>query len=186
HYPGAGVGGPCLPVNSYQILNSARSMENNGLLKIIRVARETNESMPYHVVELLADALNEVGKSVKGSTVALLGVSYKPNVKDIQLAPAESIIRRLDQLQSIVKIYDPYYQSTYVYSHKTEKSLIDAIANADAVIIVTAHNEFCNVDPSLFVSKMRTPVIIDARGIIDVHAAKKAGLVFRGIGRGGV
>ncbi|MDE1830717.1 MAG: nucleotide sugar dehydrogenase, partial [Thaumarchaeota archaeon] len=61
HYPGAGVGGPCLPVNSYQILNSARRMENNGMLRIIRAARETNESMPYHVVELLSDALNEAG-----------------------------------------------------------------------------------------------------------------------------
>ena len=186
HYPGAGVGGPCLPVNSYQILNSARGMENNGMLRIIRAARETNESMPYHVVELLADALNQVGKSVKGSTIALLGVSYKPNVKDIQLAPAEAIIQRLDQLQALTKIYDPFFKSTDVFSHKTENSLMDAIAGADAAIIVTAHNEFRNLEPSLFMSKLKTPVLIDARGIIDIHSAKKAGLVFRGIGRGGI
>ncbi|VVC05916.1 UDP-N-acetyl-D-mannosamine dehydrogenase [uncultured archaeon] len=186
HYPGAGVGGPCLPVNSYQILNSARGMENNGMLRIIRAARETNESMPYHVVELLADALNEAGKSVKGSTIAVLGVSYKPNVKDIQLAPAEAIIRRLDQLQATIKIYDPYFKSVQIFSHKTENDLITTISNVDATIIVTAHNEFRNIDPSLFAGKMKTPVIIDARGIIDIHAAKKAGLIFRGIGRGGV
>lgn len=186
HFPGAGVGGPCLPVNSYQILNSARGMENNGLLKIIRAARETNESMPYHVVELLADALNEVGKSVKGSTIALLGISYKPNVKDIQLAPAEAIIRRLDQLQSKIKIYDPYFKSTKVFSHETTNSLIDAITDSDAIIIITAHDEFYNITPTLLASKMKTPVLVDARGIIDVYAAKKAGLVFRGIGRGGV
>jgi len=186
HFPGAGVGGPCLPVNSYQILNSARGMENNGLLKIIRAARETNESMPYHVVELLSDALNEAGKSVKGSTIALLGVSYKPNVKDIQLAPAESIIKRLDQLQAKVKIYDPYFKSTQVFSHKTEDDLINTISNVDATIIVTAHDEFKKIEPSLLASKMKTPVIVDARGIIDIHIAKKAGLIFRGIGRGGV
>ena len=186
HYPGAGVGGPCLPVNSYQILNSARGMENNGMLRIIRAARETNESMPYHVVELLADALNEVGKSVKGSTVALLGVSYKPNVKDIQLAPAEAIIKRLDQLQAKVKIYDPYFKSTQVFSHKTEDDLINTISNVDATIIVTAHDEFKKIEPSLLASKMRTPVIIDARGIVDINIAKKAGLIFRGIGRGGI
>ena len=186
HYPGAGVGGPCLPVNSYQILNSARGMENNSLLRIIRAAREINESMPYHVVELLANALKEVGKSVKGSTITILGVTYKPDVKDIQLAPAEAIIRRLTQLQSTIKIYDPYYKSTDVFSHKTENTLIDAITNSDAAIIVTAHNEFRKIDPSLFASKMKTPVIVDARGIVDVHAAKKAGLIFRGIGRGGV
>lgn len=186
HYPGAGVGGPCLPVNSYQLLNSARGMENNGLLKIIRAARETNESMPYHVVELLSDALNQVGKSVKGSTIALLGISYKPNVKDIQLAPAESIIKRLDELQAITKIYDPFFKSSNVFSHKTEDSLMDAITGADAAVIITAHNEFRNLEPSLFAAKLKTPILVDARGIVDMHSAKKAGLVFRGIGRGGV
>ena len=186
HYPGAGVGGPCLPVNSYQILNSAREMENNGMLRIIRAARETNESMPYHVVELLADALNEVGKSVKESTIALLGVSYKPNVKDIQLAPAEAIIKKLDQLQAKIKIYDPYFKETTVFSHKTEMNLDNALVNADAVVIVTAHNEFRTIEPSFFAAKMKIPVVIDSRGIVNAYAAKKAGLIFRGIGRGGV
>jgi UDP-N-acetyl-D-mannosaminuronate dehydrogenase len=161
-------------------------MENNGLLKIIRAARETNESMPYHVVELLSDALNQVGKSVKGSTIALLGISYKPNVKDIQLAPAESIIKRLDELQAITKIYDPFFKSSNVFSHKTEDSLMDAITGADAAVIITAHNEFRNLEPSLFTAKLKTPILVDARGIVDMHSAKKAGLVFRGIGRGGV
>jgi nucleotide sugar dehydrogenase len=186
HYPGAGVGGPCLPVNSYQILNSARGMENNGMLRIIRAARETNESMPYHVVELLADALNEAGKSVKNSTIALLGLSYKPNVRDIQLSPAEAIIKRLDQLGARIKIYDPYFKSTEVFLHKTEDDSVNAITNADAAIIVTAHNEFRNIEPTFFAAKLKTPVLIDTRGLIDVHAAKKAGLIFRGIGRGGV
>jgi len=186
HYPGAGVGGPCLPVNSYQILNSARSMENNGMLRIIRAARETNESMPYHVVELLADALNEGGKSVKNSTIALLGVSYKPNVGDIQLSPAEAIIKRLDQLHAKIKIYDPYFKSTEVFSHKTEDDFVNTITNADAAIIVTAHNEFRSIEPTLYATKLKTPVLVDARGLIDVYAAKKAGLIFRGIGRGGV
>jgi nucleotide sugar dehydrogenase len=186
HYPGAGVGGPCLPVNSYQILNSARGMENNGMLRIIRAARETNESMPYHVVELLTDALNEAGKSIKDSTIALLGLSYKPNVRDIQLSPSEAIIKRLDQLDAKIKIYDPYFKSTEIFSHKTEDDLINAITNADAAIIVTAHKEFHSIEPTLLAAKMKTPVLVDARGLIDVHAAKKAGLIFRGIGRGGV
>ena len=186
HYPGAGVGGPCLPVNSYQILNSARGMENNGMLRIIRAARETNESMPYHVVELLTDALNEAGKSVKGSTIALLGLSYKPNVRDIQLSPAEAIVKRLDQLEAKIKIYDPYFKSTEIFSHKTENDLVNSITNADAAIIVTAHDEFRNIEPAFFAAKLRTHVLVDARGLIDLHAAKKAGLIFRGIGRGGV
>ena len=186
HYPGAGVGGPCLPVNSYQILNSARGMENNGMLRIIRAARETNESMPYHVVELLSDALNQAGKSVRGSTIALLGLSYKPNVKDIQLTPAEAIIRRLDQLQANLKIYDPYFKNLEVFSHKIEGDLINTITNADATVIITGHNEFRNIELSLFVAKMKTPIVVDSRGIIELKAAKKAGLILKGIGRGGI
>jgi len=183
HYPGAGVGGPCLPVNSYQLLNSARGI-NDDILKIIKAARATNEYMPLHVIELLTDGLNQVGKPVKDSTVALLGISYKPNIRDIQLTPAEQIIRQLESMSVKIKIFDPYFKSEEVFSHKTENNLIDAINDVDAVIIVTAHKEFLDIDPSLFATKMRTPVVVDSRGVMDIHGAKKAGLIFRGIGRG--
>jgi len=88
HYPGAGVGGPCLPVNSYQYLNTARKTSDN-VLRIIEIAREINENMPRHTVELLTDALNEIGKSIKDCSIGILGISYKPNVADIQLSPAK-------------------------------------------------------------------------------------------------
>ncbi len=184
HYPGAGVGGPCLPVNSYQFLNTARRTYD-GVLRIIESAREINEHMPYHTIELLEDAFNEAEKSIKNSTVTILGVSYKPDIGDIQLTPAEEIISKLDQLNSKIKIYDPYFKSTTVFSHKTEGNLFDAISDADAVILLTAHKEFYDIDPTLLVSKMKTPIFIDSRGIIEIRAAKKAGLIFRGIGRGG-
>jgi nucleotide sugar dehydrogenase len=186
HYPGAGVGGPCLPVNSYQMLNSAKKLNDSIKLKIIENARQINESMPTHVIELLSDALNEIGKSIKGSTIGLLGASYKPNVKDIQLSPIEQIIKKLETMNAKVKIYDPYFKSQNIFSHKTEDSFLDSITNTDAAIIITAHNEFCNIDPTLFVAKMASPVIVDTRGVIDIHAAKKAGIIFRGIGRGGI
>ncbi|MDE1763994.1 MAG: nucleotide sugar dehydrogenase [Thaumarchaeota archaeon] len=181
HYPGAGVGGPCLPVNSYQLLNSGKLL--NGKLKIVRAAREINEHMPHHVVELLVDALNEAKKAVKESTVAILGVSYKPDVKDIQLSPAEDIIKEILGLGAKIRIYDPFFKAADVFSQKTENSLFDAITGADATIIVTAHKEFRDVSPSLLKEKMKTPVLIDARGIIDTTSARKSGLILRGIGR---
>ena len=183
HYPGAGVGGPCLPVNSYQMLNSAKGI-GDGMLKIIKAAREINEHMPYHVIDLLANALNEAGKTLKGSTIAILGLSYKPNIRDIQLTPAEDIIKRLDKLQAKIKIYDPYFKSVEVFSHNTEDNLLNAITNADAALLITAHNEFREIEPSLLASKMKTPIFIDSRGLMDKVAAKKAGLIFRGIGCG--
>jgi len=183
HYPGAGVGGPCLPVNSYQMLSSANKMQD-GLLKMVQDARKINESMPFHVVNLLQDALNEAGKNLKESKVSILGISYKPNVKDIQLSPAELIISKLKELEAQIRIFDPYFKSTMAYEIQTEDTIEQAITESDAVIIVTAHNEFLKLEPEYFAMKMRNPVLVDCRGIINDHAAKKAGLVFRGLGRG--
>ena len=183
HFPGAGVGGPCLPVNSYQMLNSAKGISDD-LLKMVKVGREINESMPYHVIDLLKDALNEGNKQLESSKILILGISYKPNIKDIQLSPAEVIISELQKMGAEIKIFDPYFKSTSVYGIETANNLDEVISEVDAAIIVTAHNEFQNIEPEYFASKMKSPIVVDTRGIIDIHAAKKSGLVFRGLGRG--
>jgi len=183
HYPGAGVGGPCLPVNSYQMLNLAKNV-NGDLLKIVKVSRQINESMPEHVLSLLMDGFKEAGKKIESSNILVLGVSYKPDVKDIQLTPAEDVVKKLRKAKANVKIYDPYFKSDRVFDIKTESNFADALANTDAVILVTAHKEFHDLEPTFLKSKMRTPIVIDTRGVIDQNAAKKAGLIFRGLGRG--
>lgn len=183
HYPGAGVGGPCLPVNSYQMLNSAKRISDN-LLKMVKTSREINESMPFYVINLLKTAFNEIDKKIEKSKILILGISYKPNVKDIQLSPAEIIISELKKLGTDIRIFDPFYKSTTVFGIKTEDRLEDAISDVDASIIVTAHNEFKKIKPEYFSSKMRTPVLIDTRGIINIQDIEKTGLIFRGLGRG--
>ena len=181
HYPGAGVGGPCLPINSYQFLNTAKRIGSE--LKIIESSRKINEKMPEHVVELLLDAFRESNKSIKDSHVLLLGVSYKPNVKDIQLSPAEHIIKKLQNLGAIIHVYDPYYISKKVFDINTEENLDNIIENMDSAIIVTAHDEFKTLETSLF-KKMNTPILVDTRGIIEPKTAKNNQLTFRGLGRG--
>lgn len=183
HYPGPGVGGPCLPVNSYQLLNSARKFDPN-LLRIVRAGREINESMPTHVVSILTEALAEANKSIEKSNVLVLGISYKPDVKDIQISPAENIVNRLRSVGANVKIYDPYFKSTNVYGINVESELNGLIEQIDAVILVTAHKEFFDIEPTYLATKKKNLVVVDTRGIMDKHAAKKAGLIFRGLGRG--
>ena len=182
HYPGAGVGGPCLPINSYQILNSAKKI--GGFSKIIQAAREINESMPLHIVDLIVDGFSEANLPVKGSTILVLGVSYKPEVKDVQLTPAKKIIEKLHELGANVKIYDPYFKNSELFDLKTENNLEEAVSNTNAVVIVTAHAEFQNIEPIFFKEKMKSPIVIDSTGVIDNDAAKKAELIFRGLGRG--
>ena len=184
HYPGPGVGGPCLPANSTQILHSGKLFGNN-LLRMVSLSQEINDGMSSHVIFLTQDGLKKGGKSLENSKIVILGVSYKPNVKDIQITPAEPIIKKLQELGAKIRIYDPYFKSDHVFGIKVDDSFINAISGADAVILITAHDEFRNLEPSIFASKMQTPVVVDTRGIIDTHAAKKAGLIYRGIGRGG-
>jgi len=185
HYPGAGVGGPCLPVNSYQMLNSAKD-KGDDLLKIVKTARLVNEHMPYHVVNLIKDGFKEADKSIESSTILILGVSYKPNVKDIQLSPAETVIKQLTLLGTKVKIYDPYFKSTSIYDIQTESNLEQAVSDVDCAVIITAHDEFLKLEPEFFTMRMKNPIVVDTRGILDNHAAKKAGLTFRGLGRGNI
>ena len=181
HYPGSGVGGPCLPINSYQFLNTAKRIGSN--LSIIESGRKINEYMPEHVIKLTLDAFQECNKSVQGSTILILGISYKPNVKDIQLTPAEIIIKKFQELGANIRIYDPYFKTTDVFGIKPEENLDDVFTNVNAAIIVTGHDEFKKYEISKF-SQTIDKILIDTRGIIEPTSAKNANLVFRGLGRG--
>ena len=180
HYPGAGVGGPCLPINSYQFLNTAKRIGSE--LNIVKYGRAINEKMPDHVVNLTLDGFKKCNKSIKDSTLLILVVSYKPDVKDIQLSPAEIIIKKLKALGAKIRIYDPYYKGNQVFGINVEHDIQDVLSEVDASIIVTAHKEFQEINPKIF-TKMKTPILIDSRGIIDISSANNAGLVFRGLGR---
>jgi nucleotide sugar dehydrogenase len=182
HYPGPGVGGPCLPVNSYQYLNTAK--EFGVPLKLVETARKINENMPSHVIKLLINAFEEQNKPISGSTILLLGVSYKPDVKDIQISPAENIIEKLKQLNVNIKIYDPYFKSENIFEIDTEPNLIDALPNCDGIILITSHKEFHNIDPKFLKSKLKNPIFIDSKCVLDQDESIKSGLIYRGLGRG--
>ena len=181
HYPGAGVGGPCLPINSYQLLNTARRIDSK--LSIIKQSREINEKMPEHVINLTLDGFKKCKKSIKDSTVLILGISYKPDVKDIQLSPAKIIINKLMALGARIKIYDPYYKDSQMFGINVEQNIENVLPKVDASIIITAHKEFQEINPKIF-TKMKTPILIDSRGVVDISSANDVGLVFRGLGRG--
>jgi len=181
HYPGAGVGGPCLPINSYQLLNTAK--RTGSKLSIIESSRKINEKMPDHVIELTSDAFKECKKSIENSEILILGVSYKPNVKDIQLSPAEHIIKKLQDLGANIHIYDPYFPSSNVFGITSENNIEGIISKVDAAIIVTAHDEFKELHIEMF-TKMKHPIVIDTRGIVDPSIANQEKLIFRGLGRG--
>ena len=182
HYPGAGVGGPCLPINSYQLLNTA---QRTGVkLNMIESGRRINEKMPEHVVELISDAFNESDQKLENSKILILGISYKANVKDVQLSPAKIIVEKLQKLGVNVYLYDPFFTSTVIFGLETQNNLETILPEMDGAIIVTDHDDFKNIPISLF-SKMKYPILVDTRGIIDPVTANKEKIIFRGLGRGG-
>ena len=183
HYPSAGVGGPCLPVNSYQMINFAKNFTSQ-TFELVENGRKINEKMPFHTIDLLEDALKEIKKPLSGSTILVLGLSYKPDVKDIQISPVEKIVEILKEKGVNILTYDPYFKDLEVFGIKTLDDYVQNLENSDGLIIATAHKEFHNIDPMFLKNKMKHPVVIDSKNIIDQQLAKKAGLVYRGIGRG--
>jgi nucleotide sugar dehydrogenase len=181
HYPGAGVGGPCLPINSYQLLNTAR--RTGVKLSIIESSRKINELMPDHVIQLTIDAFNECKKSLEKSKILIMGISYKPNVKDIQLSPAKDIIKKFQNLGSIVHIYDPFFSSTEIFGLQVENNFENILSEMDAVVIVTGHDVFKEIKIDSFL-KIKSKILIDSRGIIDIISVKNKDIIFRGLGRG--
>ena len=181
HYPGAGVGGPCLPSNSYYLISEGVKAGN--VPYMIRMAREINDRMPDHVVELVSEGLNDRGRTVRGSRVALLGVAYKPNIKDLQLTPAEEIYRRLTGMGGELSIHDPMYVGESVFGTKV-RALESAVRGADCIVIATGHKEFKTLNLKKLARVMRTRVLVDGRNMVDPDDAVSAGFAFRGVGRG--
>ncbi len=145
-YPGAGVGGHCIPVDPYYLSWKAR--EYDFYTKFIELAAEVNQAMPYHVVDLVAKALSRQGRPLNGARVLVLGVAFKPEVEDSRNSPAERVIELLLTQGAQVHYHDPYVPrfriggNVFCQPNATLESvpLTDAeLAKADCVVIVTGH-----------------------------------------------
>ena len=175
---GPGVGGPCLPKDPYLLLNPPNSEIIDS--KIIHSARMINNFMPNHVVDIIESALANNSKSFSESKIAVLGVSYKANVSDVRLSPAQTIISRLLELGSQVYTYDPKSQESF--GAKITSNIWDSISKSDVLVIITNHDEFKNLDLQEIKSKMNLPIIVDTRRIFDSKKAEKLGILYYAIG----
>lgn len=182
HYPGAGVGGPCLPSNPYYLI--VEGVKVGYIPFMVRTAREINDRMPEHVVTLVTEALNEVGKTVQGSQIAVLGAAYKPNIRDIQLTPIKRVVDRLKSLGAWVRIYDPMYKGEEVFGEKVPENAYYAVDGVDCIVLGTAHNELKQLELDKLARLSHTPsALVDARNMFEPTKVKDAGFAYRGVGR---
>ncbi|MGB9980636.1 nucleotide sugar dehydrogenase [Methanobacterium sp.] len=179
YYPGCGVGGHCLPVDPYYLVKKAKELGYHS--KVIAAGRTINDNMPIHTLNLIQDALNEHEKSVKNSKIVVLGFSYKENVGDARESPALTLIKHLKWKGAEVIVVDPYIEDTEDYGF-LETDLYNALKNADAMVLMTCHDEFELIDFERAKRLMKIPILIDGRRIFDSTKLKKLGFSYKGIG----
>jgi len=177
HFPGCGVGGHCIPVDPYYLMEYAarHGFEH----KLIRTAREINNDMPRYTVDLLEKELGNKGLRLFDSRIALLGLSYKANIPDTRESPALRIYDELAERGALVQAYDPYNNPDDI---PAAGSLDEALAGAHAIILATGHDEFVALEPERM-QEHGINIIIDGRNCLQKEAYLAAGLTYRGIGR---
>jgi nucleotide sugar dehydrogenase len=175
HYPGCGVGGHCIPVDPYYLIT--RASKSGFDHKFLKLAREINNSMPAHTVNHLINALNKFERPVKNTKIALLGLSYKPNLGDLRESPALKIKQLLKDKEADLVCYDPF-----VPDLSDVNSLDSALKDRFAIVLATAHKEF-SVLTGKFLSQFGIKIVIDGRNFLDKDDIMNYGIYYKGIGR---
>ncbi len=180
-HAGPGYGGSCFPKDTLALARTAR--EAGAPLRIVETVKDVNDARKRQMAEIV---LGACGGSVKGQTVAVLGLTFKPNTDDMREAPSLDIVPALTAQGAKVRVFDPA-------GMKEAKKLIsgvawcadayDAIKGADALVIVTEWNEFRALDLDRVKQSMKRPVFIDLRNIYNPGEMEAAGFAYRSIGR---
>jgi UDP-N-acetyl-D-mannosaminuronic acid dehydrogenase len=181
HMPGAGVGGPCLTKDPYMLASIISDFWGS---ELIRVACKINEYMPIHTVGIVEKALRDAELDVEGARITVLGAAYKGGVDDIRESPSKYVVRELLARGSKVIVYDPYTNESF--GAERASSLEDAVNGSDALVIVTDHSEFKNLDLDIIGRFMRHRIVVDGRRVIEPHQAVKHGFRYYGVGYGRV
>jgi UDP-N-acetyl-D-mannosaminuronic acid dehydrogenase len=177
HVPGPGVGGHCLSIDPYFLVEIARKQGID--TPLIKTSRGVNENMPLEVARMAREALKEKGKDLRGSELGILGVAYKGNVADARESPAEDLIRELLSSGGVVYAHDPHVPSKVVESFGAQPVDLKRVLACDCVILLTDHDIYGQLEPSM----IKKGVFICTRPILEPEKFRKAGVIFRGVGR---
>lgn len=163
-YPGPGLGGHCIPIDPFYLTWKAREFDFS--TRFIELAGEINSDMPLYVVQKVMEGLNGHKKSLNGSTILILGLSYKKDVDDTRESPSLRIIELLQEKGAIVDYNDPYIPETYKtrkydYNKKSVELTPENINKYDCVLIVTDHSCY---DEELI--GKHSKLIVDTRNLI--------------------
>lgn len=181
HIPGAGVGGMCIPINPYYLLQCAR--EAGADLPLVQQARKINEDMPHHMVELVGKALRRINTRVEQAKICVLGLAYKGDVDDYRGAPGEVIAKELKRMGADVTCYDPLVIPEG-QDLKFKGSLEEAVRSVDCIVVATDHSAFKLLNLKSIAKLANNPLaIVDGRHVLVPKEVEDSGITYIGIGR---
>lgn len=166
HLPGPGVGGHCIAVDPWFLVELQPE-----LAKIISLARQTNDTMPEYTALKVKNIFEQQG--IQHGRVAVLGLAFKGNIDDMRESPSTDVIHHLEKLGVDYTAYDPHIKENKL--ERQTQHLEEAVAHADAILILTDHNEFKSLQPKLVEGSMRTKVIVDTKNCIDRNNWEQSG-----------
>lgn len=178
HIPGAGVGGHCLPKDSWLLAYGVKGKYNP---KLIKLARNINDTMPIHVFELVKKAVSQAGLNIKNSKIAVLGFAYLQNTDDTRNTPALPLIQKLKKSGAVVRVHDPFVER--YEDIEITNDFKKAVKDANCIVIVTAHRDYRNINLMELKKLMATPVIVDGRNVFDKDMCNREGFIYTGVGK---
>ncbi len=153
--PGPGVGGHCISVDPWFFVEAAPD-----LAKLIRQARQVNDSQPHFVVDLVREILGEL----RGKKIAALGLAYKPDVDDLRESPAAEIVHLLQNEGAAVKAFEPFKPAAGLAAIEAVPTLQDALAEADLVLLLVSHTQFRTLTPDQLAALTPCRLLVDTVG----------------------
>lgn len=172
--PGAGVGGYCIP-NAYYYLN-AKAEKISLNLDLLKMSREKNEEVPAFIVRKLEELLLSVGKKLKKSKIAVLGISMKDYSNDDRISPAIKVIELLLEKGVEVNAFDPKVSTKYSYKVNNQ---VDAIQNSDVILVLAKQEGIIYEDLNQFAEIMKSqPIYMDIKAVVDKQKAEECGFKY--------
>jgi len=179
-YPGVGFGGSCFPKDVKALIAIAKKHEYE--FSLLRAVNEVNKQAKLRFVDKIIRTMH----GVKGKTIAVWGLSFKPNTDDMREAPSIEIIAMLQKKGAVIKAFDPVAienASKILTNIQYSKNPKDAAENADALLVLTEWNEFKQLDLKEIKRVMKSNYLFDGRNIYDPLHIKSLGFIYKGIGR---
>ena len=160
-YPGPGLGGRCIPVDPHYLLWKLKTLDYKA--RFIELADDINAHMPHYIVTKISDTLNSMGKTIKNSTILILGMAYKKNTDDVRESPAFAIIDLLLKKGAHIVCNDPFLNSNWKYMGvRNAKLTIQLLKKAVCTVICTNHSSYNYKD-----------VVENSQLVIDTRNATK-------------